>query len=151
MARRVGIADSDRGRRYLPCSDITYAVTTGFGHPIGIYGATISGTVQTDGMTGILAASNLLNWTVIVTDGLGGSSMLIDGNSTLSVNGTALTATATALQFNFDTPNIGALGNFEIIAASKGRVWAFAVPPGIALELEQVLYSGPGPSRCAFW
>lgn len=118
---------------------ITYQVTQG---PFGLDGATVSGTVQTDGTIGTLASTDILNWNVVVTDGLGGSFDLMNANSALSLNGTAVTATATALQFNFGSaPPLGTLGDFEILDAANGWGWELALP-SVGTTSEAVLPRG---------
>jgi hypothetical protein len=114
-------------------SNITYQVLQG---PIGFDKATISGTLQTDGATGALSASNILAWNIVVADGLGGSVDLTNLNSSLSLTGTATTATSNQLQFNFGTgPTWGQLGDFEILDASNEWGWALAIPGNTALQM----------------
>jgi hypothetical protein len=120
----------------LCCADpIDYQVDDIF----GFYASTgqgVVGTIETDGTTGTLAASDILGWNLVLSDGLGDSFDITNENSTPSVTGTALTATASALQFNFGTVEEGGstLGDFEILDSSNGWGWTFAVPPGTALE-----------------
>jgi hypothetical protein len=91
--------------------DVTYQVLQG---PLGIDGATVTGTVETDGTIGTLAAADFLNFNLVTTDGLGNSFDLANANSVLTLNGSATSATASALQFNFGTsPNFGANGSLE--------------------------------------
>jgi hypothetical protein len=120
-------------------ADVLYQVEQG---PIGFDGATVAGTIQTDGITGALTASDILNWNVVVTNGLGSSFDLTNANSTLSLAGTALTATATQLQFNFGSaPPWGTLGNFELLE-DGGNGWGWALAGVDSAPLEQVLPLG---------
>jgi len=91
------------------------------------------GTVETGGTSGTLAASNFLSWDLLLSDGVGDSFTLTPGNASVTVMGTATTATSTLLQFNYDTPDDGALGYFEIVDAAAGWGWQLAVPPGTAV------------------
>jgi hypothetical protein len=109
---------------------ITYQVNQG---PFGIDGAKVIGIIGADGGIGVLAASNFLSWNIVVSDGLGGAFDLTNGNSTLSLTGTAFAATATELRFNF-----GGTGDFEILDASNGWGWALNVP-SVGLHLQAVL------------
>lgn len=109
---------------------ITYDVNEG---PWGINGATIMGSVETDGAIGTVAASDFLTWSLSLSDGVGDTFMLTPGNSIVTITGTATTATSTLLQFNYDTPDYGALGYFEIMDATAGWGWQLAVPPGTAV------------------
>ena len=78
-------------------SPITYSVdrTVGAGSVIG--------TIETDGATGVLSASGVLAWDLEL-NGVSASFNLTSGpppNSAVVVTGSDLTATATALSFNF--------------------------------------------------
>jgi hypothetical protein len=108
--------------------DITYQVDQG---PLGINGATIVGTVETDGTIGTLAAGDLLSWNLLLSDGVGDTFTLTPGDSGVTITGTATTATASLLQFNYDTPpsaDAGDLGYFEILDAAAGWGWGLATP-----------------------
>lgn len=109
---------------------ITYQVDQG---PFGINGGTVVGTVETDGTNGMLAGSDFLTWDLLLSDGVGDSFTLTPGNSSVTITGTATTATSSLLQFNYDTPDDGALGYFEIMDATAGWGWQLAVPPGTAV------------------
>lgn len=74
-----------------------------FNDPVGAVGA-ITGTVTTDGSTGAISAANILAWNLMV-QGNGASLNLTDGNSGVFGGGTALTATATDMRFNFSDPS----------------------------------------------
>ena len=102
--------------------------------PIGIDGATVAGTIETDGTIGALATGNIVAWNILLTDGIGNSFDLTNGNSAATATGTALTATPTSLLFNFDTPNDGGLGYFQIVDSSNGWGWFLSGPNGSALE-----------------
>src|ERR1700685_1120103 len=87
-------------------SPITYAVDqTGIGFDQG----SVTGTIETDGATGTLAASDIVNWNLqAVCLGFVGCSASnftltggVGGNSTVSITGNGLTATATELLFNY--------------------------------------------------
>jgi hypothetical protein len=93
----------------------------------------VSGTIETDGTIGTLGASDFTTWSLLLSDGLGQSFTINPGNSIVTITGTATTATTNLLQFNFDTPNDGALGYFEIQDTTDGWGLWFAVPPGTAL------------------
>lgn len=62
--------------------------------------ASINFSVTTDGVTGALSASDITSWNIAITDGAGSVDMT-PGNSQVLVVGSALTATPTALLFNF--------------------------------------------------
>ena len=100
----------------------------------GIDDATVSGMIETDGTIGALVTGDILAWNVLVTNGIGGSFDLTSGNSAVTATGTALTATATELLFNFDTPDDGGLGYFQIVDSSNGWGWFLSGPSGSAVE-----------------
>jgi hypothetical protein len=118
---------------------ITYQVNqTGIGFDKG----SVTGTIETDGTTGVLAASNIINWNLQATCvgfvscsadnfGLTGGAT---GNSAISMTGSGLTATATDLIFDFSS---GAI--FEIVDGSNA--WALGLTSG-GLVFEEILPTG---------
>lgn len=117
------------GAGFVHASPITYNVDLG---SYGINGGTAVGTIETDGTIGTLDTADLLTWNLLLSDGVGDSFTLNPGNSSVTITGTATTATANLLQFNFDTPDDGALGYFEIVDTTAGWGLQFAVPPATA-------------------
>ncbi len=81
---------------------ITYNVNNAVG------GGSISGTIETDGTSGILGSSNILDWNLLLNDGTGtftNKGPLSGNNSQLYFTATTnLTATATQLLFDFSGP-----------------------------------------------
>jgi hypothetical protein len=89
----------------LRATDITYTVhdTVGTG--------TVTGTIVTDGTIGTLASGNFIDWDLVLTDSTGSADLLgpLSGNNSFIYIGTFfqdysnnVTATATALQFDFN-------------------------------------------------
>lgn len=78
----------------MATTDIEYGSTEAFD------GATVDLFITTDGTLGALKSSDILNWNISITDG-SGSVDLTPLNSKLLLTGTALTATSSALDFNF--------------------------------------------------
>lgn len=104
----------------------------------GISDPSLTGTIQTDGTIGTLASIDITSWDLLLDVGTGplgdGQTFtLTPGNSTLTLTGTATTATASLLQFNFDTPDDGDLGYFEILDSVDGWGVFFSGPEGEAL------------------
>jgi hypothetical protein len=65
---------------------------------------TVSGSITTDGTLGVLGAGNILSWNLDLTDALNAANDidLTDANSSIvSFSGTALTATASGLFFDY--------------------------------------------------
>jgi hypothetical protein len=97
---------------------ITYNVNQMFG------GGGVAGTIDTDGTLGVIGTGNVTNWSLNLTD-LSGSFLLMGSvNSQVSIVGSAFTATATNLLFNFNAgsgyalfqnPSIGFGTNFWCI------------------------------------
>ena len=84
----------------------------------------VVGTITTDGSTGVLGSSNITNWSLTLTDNSGSFFLNGTGNSAVSVSGSAFSATATDLSFNFNAgsgyvlfqnPSIGSGNNFWCI------------------------------------
>jgi hypothetical protein len=69
---------------------------------IGTSGISVSGTITTDGDTGMLAASDITDWHINQTfDTVHFQSFIDPTNSTVSLTGNALTATSSQLLFDF--------------------------------------------------
>jgi len=85
----------------LRADDITYSVnlTVGAGSVIG--------TITTDGTIGTLATSDILDWNLILNDGT--TTVTLTGppapHISTEISGSDVTATATALSYNFSGPN----------------------------------------------
>ena len=109
---------------------VVYAVNSNLVVPggIGINDGTWSGTIETDGTIGTLSASNILSWSLLLNDGIGQTFTINSGNSALTLTGTATTATSSLLQFNYDSPDFGGLGYFEILDAADGWGLFFSGP-----------------------
>jgi hypothetical protein len=120
----------------IHASPIVYTANTSDfvpgGQTLGINGGTVSGTIETDGTIGTLDSSDILGWSLLLNDGTGQTFTLNPGNSTATLTGTATTATASLLQFNYDTPDDGALGYFEILDSTDGWGLGFALPGSTA-------------------
>jgi hypothetical protein len=98
-ARRLIVLSLILGAAPL-CSagDITYDTT----QTIGIGGVT--GFIETDGTVGVLAQADILNWNLLLNDGVTTFDLLgpLSGaNSQLAVSGSDLSATTTELLFGF--------------------------------------------------
>jgi PEP-CTERM motif len=98
-------------------ANIIYDVKRGVG-PNG----SVVGFIETDGTLGTLATSNILNWNLLLGDSSG--TFFLDGtlNSQIWVNGTAYTATASTLDFDF----FGATNAFVLIQnpfTGSGQNW----------------------------
>jgi len=61
----------------------------------------ISGTIETNGVLGVLDSANILSWNLTTSDGQQRVSVLSNANSQVGVSGLLLSATPTELQFNF--------------------------------------------------
>jgi hypothetical protein len=69
---------------------------------VGTSGISVSGTITTDGDTGVLAASDITDWDINQTfDTVHFQSFIDPTNSTVTLTGPGLTATSTQLLFNF--------------------------------------------------
>lgn len=118
---------------YIPGSKTYQVNQTG----IGSNHASVTGIIETDGTIGTLAAGNIISWTLVVFNGASATYELTGGtagNSTISVTGTAFTATASGLYYNY-----AAAGNVQISNGSAG--WELGLGSG-GLTYEAVLPSG---------
>jgi hypothetical protein len=90
------------GAAMCSAGPITYNVN----QTVGAGGVT--GTIQTDGSTGSLAAGDVLTWDLLINNG-SGTFDLTNLNSSVTSNGADLSATATQLSFNFAASDSGYL------------------------------------------
>lgn len=84
----------------------------------------VVGTITTDGSVGVLGTANIVDWSLTLTDA--NSSFVLNGstNSAVGISGSAFSATATDLLFNFglgsgyvlfQNPSLGSSQNFWCI------------------------------------
>jgi hypothetical protein len=116
-------------------STITYTSMESFD------GATVDLSITTDGVIGPVSTSDITNWNISITDPSASVDMT-PLNSQVEVEGSAFTATPTALSFNFNT----ALGGFVLFElgtlADDGPFWcatnivcsAGMTPPAIGVS-----------------
>jgi hypothetical protein len=84
---------------------------------------TLSGTITTDVNTGVLSQSDIVSWDIVQSaNTVQFGSTLDPANSMVSLTGTALTATATGLFFNF--------------GATDNSLLEFFTPPGTGNNLQ---------------
>jgi hypothetical protein len=93
--------------------DVDYAIGAG----------SVVGTVETDGNTGTLVASDITAWDLTL-NGIGASYTITSGDSdaALFLGGSDVTATKTDLYFNFSGTDVGYLG-FQDGAFSGNHYW----------------------------
>lgn len=97
----------------LSASSITYTVD----QPIGLGG--ITGTIQTDGATGVLSATDITAWDLTLSDGTN-TYVLTASNSGVYIGGSDVTATATDLYFNFSGTGSGGYGDYLLFETVFG-------------------------------
>jgi len=85
-------------------ANIVYGVNLSLGAS-----GTATGDIVTDGTTGTIGAANILDWNLTLNDGVNGALTLLGpssgNNSFVALNGSAVSATASALLFNFSSPS----------------------------------------------
>src|SRR5580692_11209838 len=93
---------------FVARADINYAIDTTItsAEPTGnpLQTDTVQGNITTDGTIGVLTLANFVSWNLNLTDGLNSANNtdLTNANSSIVVfSGTALTASANALSFNY--------------------------------------------------
>jgi len=86
-------------------ADTTYTISQLFG------GASIGGTITTDGNSGTLSKSDIVSWDLIVTGQTGKTITLDSANSGLGITGNDLSASGTNLLFNFSGNDGGGIGS----------------------------------------
>jgi hypothetical protein len=93
--------------------DITYTVNQTIG------GGSVVGQIVTDGHTGVLSASDILNWNLQL-NGVGATFSLTKANSTLVFVGDDLTAVGNTLKFNYSAGD----GGFVAFQANSPGVYS---------------------------
>jgi hypothetical protein len=102
-------------------ADIVYTVDTTISStdPTGtLQTDTVDGSITTDGTSGVLASSDILSWNLDLIDGLDSANdfdLTTSNSSLVEDTGSALSATATGLSFNYSGS-----GEFLIQANSPG-------------------------------
>lgn len=118
-------------------SPITYTVdqTIGLG--------SVTGTITTDGTTGVLGAGNITTWNLEL-NGVGASLNLTNLNSGVFLNGTDVTATAGDLFFNFGAADDGYF-LFEVLFAAGSQYYCdaatlqdFVCAPGASVAPQSI-------------
>ena len=115
-------------------ADITYNLFTQTAGP-----ATASGTVTTDGATGVLGQGDILSYTLTVSDGINTDTFSSPGF--IVVAGDTLTATPTGLFFDFSSPDFAgfifgdaSLSNYLCDAASAECTGVGPTSPEIGVD-----------------
>jgi hypothetical protein len=92
----------------------------------------VTGFVETDGTIGVLGASNILNWNLLLNDGTNTIDLLgpLSGsNSALGVAGSDLSATATQLLFNFSGSDDGWVLFQAPVLSTGSNFWCSGIMP----------------------
>jgi len=115
-------------------SDITYTVNSS----VGASGS-VTGTITTDGNTGVLGTADILDWNLVLNDGTN-PTFTLDGmaNSEEEVVGTDLSATATQLLYNYSGDGFFLLENLSIgdngpFACFESSPACSGAPAGVSL------------------
>ena len=99
----------------------------------------VTGTISTDGATGVLASANITNWNLVLNGVSPATYNLTGSNSTVVVFGSDVTATATELLFDFGAMNNGyllfqvSLGSGEHYYGNGAKLQNFWVNPGASV------------------
>jgi hypothetical protein len=117
------LGNSTVGQWSKPPSGTVYQISqTGIGFDHG----SVTGIIQTDGTLGTLTSANILGWDLVVYDGVSNTYSLTGGsggNSSLTISGAGLTATATQLSYNF-----AANGSLQIVGGTAA--WGLNISSG---------------------
>ncbi len=111
---------------------ITYTLNNAVG------AGNISGSIQTDGTIGVLGDANLLDWNLLLDDGVGTFNLLgpLSGNNSgVDISGSDLSATATQLLFNFSGSGFAlfqnpSIGSEHQLLLHRGHDWLYGCPGG---------------------
>jgi hypothetical protein len=121
----------------LMASDITYSVSQSVG------AGSVTGSITTDGNTGLLGGADIVNWNLVVNDGTNPWFDLIGSNSQVDLFGSDVTASATQLLFNYSGGDSGFLLFENLTIGDSGPFACFesaedcsGTPAGISLASE---------------
>jgi hypothetical protein len=101
-----------------------------FGFVSGLAGGGVTGTIETDGTLGQIGAGNIVNWNLVLNDGTNVFNLIGNGsvgdNSNVGSSGNVITATASALSFDFSSmayllfqaPDLGSGQTFVCLAGA---------------------------------
>jgi hypothetical protein len=83
------------GASLVHAGPIVYAVSQSnfWNGGLGFDDGTISGTIETDGTIGTIGSSDIISYSLLLNDGIGQMFTLDPGNSSVTITGTATTAT----------------------------------------------------------
>jgi hypothetical protein len=101
-----------------------------------ILGGSVTGTIQTDGATGILNASDITGWNLNL-NGVGASFNITNSNSSKALVGSDVSATPTTLSFNFSGTDTGYL-LFEQVLFSGFHYYCASTALGACFQGETV-------------
>ena len=116
-------------------SPITYSVNRTIGT------GSVTGTIQTDGTIGALTAANITDWNLTLNDGI--STFILTGplsgnNSHVFTTGNDVSATASALSFNFSGVDNGYF-LFQVSFGSGQHYYCTATSAGVCSAGERVV------------
>jgi opacity protein-like surface antigen len=118
---------------------ITYEVDQTFGG-----GATVTGTITTDGNIGALTSADIIDWDLVGSNGSVQSEFTKSDSSVSNALQNALTASLTSLSYNFDIPDEGLIF-INLTDQNDDVCWSVYTcenAPGIYLALKsEYLYS----------
>lgn len=116
------------------------AIIYSVNQPVGAVGL-VTGTITTDGSTGVIGAGNITAWNLNVA-GNGASTVLNNGNSNVFGSGGALSATLTQLSFNF-SDSIPSYLLFQVNYSSGTQYFCAASTPFSSTPCYQGLSAVP--------
>lgn len=129
---------------------ISYEVSLNIG-PTGH----VSGYIETDGTIGTLAKGDILDWSIAMTDGVDSPYTLFPGDSGVTVNGSSLSATSSALLFNFSGGNCCSFSfqafsnNYDFVCFGPGGAGDFShiCANGVPSNVAGMGLGGPGTEQ----
>src|SRR5579862_524785 len=92
------------GVLFVLAAAAAHATTVYYNVDLTIGAGTVTGFIGTDGTLGTLTPSNFVDWSLTITDGVDTPDTLTGANSSVTILGTAQSATASAILFDFSTP-----------------------------------------------
>jgi len=126
----------------------SWAITYDINRATATGGGTVVGTIETDGMIGVLSTGNIIDWDLVIDDALGSPFNLLGplsgNNSARDIIGMSFSATATQLLWDptinlakvlFQAPSIGSGQTFWCLQGADNNAPCGAVVPVEAIRI----------------
>jgi PEP-CTERM motif len=114
----------------VQAASITYSINNTYS---GSAGGALVGTLTTDGTIGTLTTANITGFTLNASVGTAAPASFLFASSQANVNGTALSADATNLYFDFTPVGVNGVVNYQFFGINSGAFGVLSGPNGLPI------------------